>query len=42
MTLTRARAIAMLASFAAAPSCAPRNAVAVGSKNFTESIVIAV
>jgi osmoprotectant transport system substrate-binding protein len=41
MTLTRARAIAMLASFAAAPSCAPRNAVAVGSKNFTESIVIA-
>jgi osmoprotectant transport system substrate-binding protein len=41
MTLTRARAIAALASFAAFPSCASRNAVAVGSKNFTESIVIA-
>jgi osmoprotectant transport system substrate-binding protein len=41
MTLTRARALATLASFAALPSCASRNAVAVGSKNFTESIVIA-
>jgi osmoprotectant transport system substrate-binding protein len=41
MRWTRARAIAALASFAAAPSCAARNAVAVGSKNFTESIVIA-
>lgn len=41
MSLTRARALAALASFAALPSCAPRNAIAVGSKNFTESIVIA-
>ncbi|HTV91668.1 MAG TPA: glycine betaine ABC transporter substrate-binding protein [Verrucomicrobiae bacterium] len=41
MTPTRARAIAAIASFAALPSCMQRNAVAVGSKNFTESIVIA-
>lgn len=41
MSPTRARAIAALASFAALPSCASRNAIAVGSKNFTESIIIA-
>jgi osmoprotectant transport system substrate-binding protein len=38
---TRAHAIAAIASFAALPACGSRNAIAVGSKNFTESIVIA-
>ena len=42
MTLSRARAIALLGSAALLPSCASRtSAVRVGSKNFTESIVIA-
>jgi osmoprotectant transport system substrate-binding protein len=39
--ITRARAIAVIASLGALPACGTRNAVAVGSKNFTESIVIA-
>lgn len=41
MTLTRARALALLASLPAAASCSVRGAIRVGSKNFTESIVIA-
>lgn len=42
MTLSRARALALLGSAALLPSCASRaSAVRVGSKNFTESIVVA-
>lgn len=41
MNVSRARALATLASFCAVPACAPRGAIAAGSKNFTESIVIA-
>ncbi|HTX57158.1 MAG TPA: glycine betaine ABC transporter substrate-binding protein [Candidatus Acidoferrales bacterium] len=41
MICTRRRAIAAIASLVTLPSCAPSGAVAVGSKNFTESIVIA-
>jgi osmoprotectant transport system substrate-binding protein len=41
LTVTRAQAIAAIASFCALPACGTRNAIAVGSKNFTESIVIA-
>lgn len=41
MSLTRARAIAAIGSFCALPACGARNAIAIGSKNFTESIVIA-
>ncbi len=40
MTLSRARAIALLASSPLLASCQSRGAVRVGSKNFTESIVI--
>ena len=40
MTLSRARAIALLASAPLLASCQSRGAVKVGSKNFTESIVI--
>jgi osmoprotectant transport system substrate-binding protein len=39
--LTRARAIALLAAAGALPRCAATNRIRVGSKNFTESIVIA-
>ena len=38
---TRARAIAALSAFCALPACGARGALAIGSKNFTESIVIA-
>jgi osmoprotectant transport system substrate-binding protein len=41
MRVTRARAIAAMASAFALPACGARNSIAVGSKNFTESIVIA-
>jgi osmoprotectant transport system substrate-binding protein len=41
MSVTRARAIAAMASLCALPACGARNSIAVGSKNFTESIVIA-
>ncbi|HTU69422.1 MAG TPA: glycine betaine ABC transporter substrate-binding protein [Candidatus Baltobacteraceae bacterium] len=41
MTISRARALALLASLPIATACTARNAIAVGSKNFTESIVIA-
>lgn len=41
MILTRARALAVLASAPLLASCASRQSVKVGSKNFTESIVIA-
>ncbi len=41
MNLTRAQAIAAMSSFCALPACGARNTIAVGSKNFTESIVIA-
>ena len=41
MTPTRAQALAALGSLCALPACAPRGAILVGSKNFTESIVIA-
>ncbi|HUA08187.1 MAG TPA: glycine betaine ABC transporter substrate-binding protein [Candidatus Acidoferrales bacterium] len=41
MNHTRARAIAAFASYCALPACASSAAVVVGSKNFTESIVIA-
>lgn len=41
MNVSRARALAVLASCCAIPACAARSAIAVGSKNFTESIVIA-
>lgn len=41
MMLSRARALALLASFAALPRCSRSHAIRVGSKNFTESIVIA-
>lgn len=40
MTVSRARAIALLASAPMLASCQTRGAVRVGSKNFTESIVI--
>lgn len=39
--ISRARALAAIGSFAALPSCGARSAVAIGSKNFTESIVMA-
>ena len=40
--LSRARALALLASSAALPACGgtPANAVAVGSKNFTEELIL--
>jgi osmoprotectant transport system substrate-binding protein len=41
MRYSRADAIATLASLCALPACGARGAIAVGSKNFTESIVIA-
>ncbi len=41
MTVTRARAIALAAASIALPSCASPSRLRVGSKNFTESIVIA-
>jgi osmoprotectant transport system substrate-binding protein len=42
MTISRARALALIGSVAVLPQCAARSgAVRVGSKNFTESIVIA-
>lgn len=41
MNLSRANALALLGSIALLPSCARRAGVRVGSKNFTESIVIA-
>ena len=41
MTLTRGRAIALTASVLALPTCSSSNRLRVGSKNFTESIVIA-
>jgi osmoprotectant transport system substrate-binding protein len=41
MNLTRSRALALLAAVPAFSRCATRAAVRVGSKNFTESIVIA-
>jgi osmoprotectant transport system substrate-binding protein len=41
MSVTRAHAIAAMASICALPACGTRNSIAVGSKNFTESIVIA-
>lgn len=40
MTLSRARVLALLASAPVLASCRPGGAVNVGSKNFTESIVI--
>lgn len=40
MTLSRARALALLSSTVVLAHCARRSAIAVGSKNFTESIVI--
>lgn len=39
--MKRSHAIAALAAFYALPACGSRGAIAVGSKNFTESIVIA-
>ena len=39
--ISRARAIALLAAAGVMPGCAGSNAIQVGSKNFTESIVIA-
>ena len=39
--LSRARALALLGAFTALPNCAGGHAIRVGSKNFTESIVIA-
>jgi osmoprotectant transport system substrate-binding protein len=39
--MTRAQVVTAIASFAALPSCGGGNAIKVGSKNFTESIVIA-
>jgi osmoprotectant transport system substrate-binding protein len=41
MRYSRTDAIATLASLCALPACGARGAIAVGSKNFTESIVIA-
>ena len=41
MKVSRARAIALVSSAALLPQCASRGAIRVGSKNFTESIVIA-
>jgi osmoprotectant transport system substrate-binding protein len=41
MRYSRAHAIATFASLCALPACGVRGAIAVGSKNFTESIVIA-
>ena len=41
MKLTRRRALAAMGSFAMLAACGPRDAIAVGSKNFTESILIA-
>lgn len=41
MRVDRARAIALLGSFALLPACSSRSGLRVGSKNFTESIVIA-
>jgi osmoprotectant transport system substrate-binding protein len=38
---TRRRALGALASFALLPACAPPDTIRVGSKNFTESILIA-
>jgi osmoprotectant transport system substrate-binding protein len=39
--MRRGQVLAAIASFAALPSCGDGNAIKVGSKNFTESIVIA-
>jgi osmoprotectant transport system substrate-binding protein len=41
MNVTRGRALVLAAGALALPTCAARNAIRVGSKNFTESIVIA-
>lgn len=42
MTLTRARALALLTAVAALPNCAGKsNGVTIGSKNFTESFLVA-
>lgn len=41
MTITRARALSLLASAAILPQCSRGNAIRVGSKNFTESFIIA-
>jgi osmoprotectant transport system substrate-binding protein len=41
MSCSRAAALGAIASLCALPACGTGNAVAVGSKNFTESIVIA-
>ena len=41
MNVTRARALGAIAALAALPACGARGAIAVGSKNFTESILIA-
>jgi len=41
MNVTRSRAIALAAGVLALPQCSARNSIRVGSKNFTESIVIA-
>jgi len=41
MHVTRSRAIALLAAAATLPRCAPTGNLRIGSKNFTESIVIA-
>lgn len=41
MNLSRARAIALISSAAILPQCGSRGAIRVGSKNFTESIVVA-
>src|SRR5271165_1944583 len=41
MNVTRGRAIALAAGVLALPQCSARNSIRVGSKNFTESIVIA-
>lgn len=41
MPLSRARALALFSSVLALPHCAARTSIRIGSKNFTESIVIA-
>jgi osmoprotectant transport system substrate-binding protein len=38
--MIRARALGLIAAAAALPACAPRSAVSVGSKNFTEQLIL--
>ncbi len=38
--MIRARALGLIAAAAALPACAPRGAVSVGSKNFTEQLIL--